>query len=279
MSERAAIYIGTSGFSFDDWKATVYPERLPRPQWLIYYEQQLGFNALEINYTYYQMPSPRTIDGLLRKTSADFRFTIKTHRSMTHEIIQQGKIVDNPKAFEEFREGMRPLMHSGRLGAVLTQFPITFINRPDERDYLAKTIDRLGDLPLVIEFRNKSWMTPKTFEELAARQVGHCAVDEPALPRLLPWVPEVTSDIAYARFHGRNAEQWFGSSAEDRYNYLYSPAELEELATRIEDFAERAKMLYVFFNNCHAGAAARNARQFKELLINHGLLPAAYRLL
>lgn len=271
-------YLGTSGFSFDDWKGPVYPERLPKPQWLIFYEQQLGFNSLEINYTYYQMPSHRTMEGLIRKTSPDFRFAIKTHRSLTHEMLQpDASIVDNPQAFAEFREGMRPLSESGKLGCVLAQFPFAFFNTPEARGYLETVIERLADLRLVVEFRNRSWATPQTFALLRERGVGWCAVDEPALPRLMPWVPEATSETGYARFHGRNAAQWFGTSSADRYNYLYSPAELQELAERLKPLAAQANTLFVYFNNCHAGSAAKNAKQFQGLLAEHGLLLPSFR--
>jgi uncharacterized protein YecE (DUF72 family) len=269
----AEIRVGTSGFSFDDWRGPVYPERVAKAQWLIHYEQQLGFDALEINYTYYQMPSHRTMASLLRKTTDAFRFTIKTHRSMTHEILQQdGSLVDHPKAFEEFRAGMRPLAESGRLGCVLAQFPYAFINTPPNRGYLDKTIDRLADLRLVVEFRHKSWVTPETLEHLRTRQVGLCVVDEPPLPRLMPWVGEATADIGYARFHGRNGEKWFGTSTAERYDYLYTDPELKELMTRSAELGKRVKTLYVYFNNCHAGSAAKNALRFKELLIEQGLL-------
>ena len=260
------VYLGTSGFSFDDWRGPVYPENLPKPQWLTFYEQQIGFNALEINYTYYQMPSHRTLEGMIRKTTDRFSFSIKTHRSLTHDVIQDGAIADNPKAFEEFRESMRPLVDAGRLGCVLAQFPYAFFNSHDNREYLAKTIDRLGHLNLVVEFRNKSWVTAHTFELLRRHNVGICTVDEPALPRLMPWLSEMTSDIAYVRFHGRNAPKWFGTSTEDRYNYLYSDEELQELAERVRAIAPKVRRLHLYFNNCHAGSAAKNAKTLKALL-------------
>ncbi len=273
--QSTAVYLGTSGFSFDDWKGTVYPEGLPKPQWLIYYEQQLGFNALEVNHTYYQMPSHRTMQGLLRKTSDRFRFTVKANRLMTHEILRQDSTIqDNPMAFEQFREGLKPMTESGKLGCLLAQFPYAFCNTPKTRDYVVKTIDRLADLHLVLEFRHKSWTGPKTLESLRKRQVSFCVVDEPPLPRLMPWVPAVTSDIGYVRFHGRNAEQWFGTTTQERYNYLYSEDELRQLVQRVKDLPEQAKHWYVFFNNCHAGSAARNARRFKELLLESGVTPA-----
>jgi uncharacterized protein YecE (DUF72 family) len=127
-------------------------------------------------------------------------------------------------------------------------------------------IDRLRDLKLVVEFRHKSWVTPETLEYLRQQGVGLCAVDEPALPKLMPWAGEVTSEIGYARFHGRNAATWFGTSTAERYNYLYSAPELKELLARLRGLPAQAKTLYAFFNNCHAGAAAQNARRFKEFL-------------
>jgi uncharacterized protein YecE (DUF72 family) len=270
-TSQAPVYLGTSGFSFDDWRGPVYPERIPKAQWLVYYGQQLGFNALEINYTYYQMPSHRTLKGLLMKTTPGFQFAIKAHRSMTHDILQPDRsIKDEPKAFAEFREGMRPLAESGRLACVLTQFPYAFANRAETRDYVRRTMDRLGDLRLVVEFRNKSWVTPETFKELRERKVGFCVVDEPALPGLMPWVPEVTSDLAYVRFHGRNAAQWFGTSGADRYNYLYSDQELRGLVERLAVLRQPGKTLMVFLNNCHAGAAAKNALQLRDLLFEQG---------
>ncbi len=292
--QECEMHLGTSGFSFDDWKGTVYPETLPKPQWLIYYEQQLGFNALEVNYTYYAMPTHRTMQGLVRKTSERFRFTVKTHRSMTHDILQTGHAIqDNPMAFEQFREGLQPMTDSGKLGCVLAQFPYAFFNKPETREYVVKTIDRLSDLNLVLEFRNKSWTGPKTLESLAKRGVGFCIVDEPfdsalprsgripsgvegepPLPQLMPWVPAVTSETGYIRFHGRNAEQWFGTTTEERYNYLYSDTELRELVQRVKDIPEKVQRWNLFFNNCHAGAAAKNARRFKELLLESGITVA-----
>ena len=82
----------------------------------------------------------------------------------------------------------------------------------------------------------------------------------------MPWVPEVTSDVGYVRFHGRNAQAWFGTSTAERYNYCYSEAELQELAGRVQAIRNQVDSLFVFFNNCHAGHAVQNARRMAELL-------------
>lgn len=238
-----ALYrVGTSGFSFDDWVGPVYPEKLSRASWLSFYKRELGFDTMEVNYTYYQMPAPRTIEGLVHKTSAGFRFTVKVHRSMTHDILQPDyAIQDNPGAFDEFRKGLRPLIESGKLGCVLAQFPYAFIWRPENEGYLDRVIERLRDLGIVVEFRHRSWVRPETFEFLRKRGAGLCAVDEPELPKLMPWTGEATSGVGYARFHGRNAKRWFGGSTAERYDYLYTDEELRDLAGRVMGLAGKVR--------------------------------------
>lgn len=207
------------------------------------------------------------MEGLAGKTSHTFRFTVKTHRSMTHDILQPDySIQDNPGAFEQFRQGLQPLSESGKLGCVLAQFPYGFINKSENRAYLLKVIERLKNLKLVVEFRHRSWVVPEILDVLRKQGIGLCVVDEPALPKLMPWMEEATSAIGYVRFHGRNATTWFGTATAERYDYLYSDSELQELAERVRALSRRAQTLCLFFNNCHAGAAAQNARRFKELL-------------
>ena len=112
--EPPHVYLGTSGFSFDDWKGVIYPERLSKSRWLIHYEQELGFNSLEINYTYYSMPSHRTMESLLKKTTDDFRFCIKTHRRMTHDVIQHdGTVRDDPGTIAMGSGSGRSVIQSG----------------------------------------------------------------------------------------------------------------------------------------------------------------------
>ncbi len=113
-------------------------------------------------------------------------------------------------------------------------------------------------------------MHPKLPDWLRERSLGYCAVDEPALPGLVPPVVHLTTDVGYVRFHGRNEATWWasgrGTGGGDRYDYDYSERELNEWVLRIADLAAKAKQTYLFFNNCHAGQAARNARLMEELL-------------
>jgi uncharacterized protein YecE (DUF72 family) len=262
------IRIGTSGFSFKDWLGTVYPTHLKSPDMLRYYENVLGLDMTELNYTYYTMPSPGTMHGLLQKTGKDFMFLVRTHADMTHNIWEDSgrtRLIDRQEVFEKFLYGIDPLVKAQRLGCVLVQFPIFFYPRQENLEYLALCRERLKDLPAAIEFRNSGWNRPETYRFLRDHNLGTCVVDEPKGGRLMPFVPMLTSDFGYFRLHGRSPH-WFGDNKELRYDYLYSAAELKEFLPAIRSIAEQSRVTYVAFNNCHAGSAARNALMTKQFL-------------
>jgi len=235
---------------------------------LEYYAGVLGFDAVELNFTYYTMPVARTLESMLERTRADFEFVVRTHKGMTHEIWQDEKrtvLRDTTAAFVQFGEGIRPLVEAGRLGCVLVQLPVYFVPTPPNTDYLRRMPERLPGVRLVVEFRNRAWLREEAFRLLEETGMGYCVVDEPKLARLVPFVPRLTSDIAYFRFHGRN-RNWFRATREERYDYLYTLAELEEFVAPVRTVGARARATFLFFNNCHAGAAARNALLMKQML-------------
>lgn len=253
------IYVGTSGYSYDDWVGPVYPPDLSKGDWLSFYAQE--FQTCEINYTYYRLPSARTLAAMSGKTPDSFIFTVKASRELTHERE------DPAAAFEAFRQGVAPLVDEGKLGCVLAQFPYSFHATPENRDYLRRFREYLADLPAVIEFRNRAWLEPETFDLLRELGLGFCAVDEPRLKGLLPPVAVVTSPVAYVRFHGRNAKKWWRHEhAWERYDYTYSPEELEEWRPKIEALDGEAEKTFVFANNHWQGQAVGTARQLRLLL-------------
>ena len=263
------IRVGTSGFYFDDWSGTVYPIGLNKKDWLTYYERELGFRALEVNYTYYSLPSEKNIASMSRKTSEGFDFVIKAHRSMTHDIWTDNKrseIIDNTESFEVFKDALSPLIDDGKLTCVLAQFPYFFYRNRDNEQYLTKFKDRMGDIPTVIEFRNRAWHGDSALDILRKNDLGYCIVDEPKIRGLMPYHPVATSDIAYFRFHGRN-ENWYNAPSEVRYDYLYSDGELKDFISDILSLAETVPKTMVFFNNCHAGQAAKNAIEIAKMLL------------
>lgn len=268
--ETREVWIGTSGYSFPDWVGPFYPRGTPARAFLAHYARR--FACVEINLTHYRIPTPQAIERMLAATPAGFRFIVKLHASFTH-----ARLLDTATR-DAFLEAVRPLRTAGRLHGLLAQFPWAF-----RRDAAGKAhLERLraafvGD-PLWVEFRHDSWMHPQLASWLAARDLGYCAVDEPELPGLLPPVTHVTNGVGYVRFHGRNAAHWWGPRAEQagtrvargreqrRYDHDYPVSELEEWLARLRAMAAEARQTYLFFNNCHAGQAARSAALMEELL-------------
>ncbi|MEE9488461.1 MAG: DUF72 domain-containing protein [Candidatus Brocadiales bacterium] len=261
------IKLGTSGFSFDDWRGVVYPPKIKKQDMLRYYERELGFRCLEINSTYYTLPSQKSMEGMLGKISPGFEFTVKAFRGMTHEIWEKDRktLIDNREVFEKFLFSMAPLSESGSLACVLAQFPPWFRPNNVTLDYLKKFGERLEGIPVVVEFRNHAWHDDRTLEFLRRNSLGYCVVDEPRLPRLMPFNPRVTSSVGYFRLHGRNPN-WFNVPTSVRYDYLYSEAELKEFLDAIHALEALTDSTFVFFNNCHAGSAVRNALMLREML-------------
>ena len=253
------ILIGTSGYSYDDWKGFFYPSRLKRSDMLGYYAS--CFPAVEINSTYYGMPRPESMLQMTRRVPEGFLFTLKAHADMTHSQQFQ------PEAFARFREALEPLRDSGRLGCVLAQFPGSFHRSRQNEAYLATFREELPETPVVVEFRSATWVKDEIFERLRELQLGFCCVDEPRLAGLMPPVVAATSPVGYVRFHGRNAEKWWQhDEAYERYDYLYREDELREWTSKVEALAAQTERTFVFFNTCQEGKSGQNARDFARLL-------------
>lgn len=253
------IYLGTSGFSYDDWVGNFYPLGMPKREWLGYYARE--FNACEVNSTYYALPKSSSLKTMAEKTGEDFLFSIKAHQEMTH---QRG---DNAAIFTAFCQVLEPVIAVGKLGCVLAQFPYSF--RFDRRnwEYLKQFREWLGGLPVVIEFRNAQWLRSEVFDWLRSHDMGFCCVDEPRLPNLLPPLAEVTSKIGYVRFHGRNSAKWWQhEQAYERYDYSYSPAELAEWLPKIRKLEGVTEKTFVFANNHWRGQAVGTIRQLRVML-------------
>jgi uncharacterized protein YecE (DUF72 family) len=257
------LRIGTSGYSYDDWKGFFYPEQIKNSEMLAFYART--FSTVEINYTYYRPPTARTLGAMAAKTPDDFVFTIKATREMTHERE------DNAQVFADFTAALAPLTESGKLGCVLAQFPSSFRQSEAERAYLATFRERMGDLPLVFEFRHRSWLDEPMLAYLRALDVGFCCVDEPHFEALMPPVAVATNRIGYVRFHGRNyAKWWQHEHAWERYSYRYSDDELREWVPRVQSLQERCDVVYLFANNHYQGQSVETAHQLERLMAEAG---------
>jgi len=253
------IYVGTSGYSYADWVGPYYPADLPKQEWLPFYAQE--FQASELNFTSHRVPIPRTLERIAQKTPGGFLFAVKANRQMTHERE------DNEAVFAEFCAALRPLLEANKFGCVLAQFPYSFHNTGKSREYLRVFRQRMGELPVVVEFRNEKWIRPEIFDLLRELSLGFCCVDQPRLKGLIPPIAEATGPVAYVRFHGRNAAKWWcHDEAWERYDYTYTTEELAEWAPKIKSLDEQAELTFAFANNHWQGQAVDTARQLKMLL-------------
>jgi uncharacterized protein YecE (DUF72 family) len=253
------IKIGTSGFKFDDWKGTFYPVGLAANKWLEYYAER--FDTVEVNASYYKLLHPATFFQMAKKVPEGFEFTVKAYRTLTHEIGE-----DTHADLQQFIASVEPLVEAKKFGCILAQFPTSFQHSAEAEQYVERFANAFGAMPLVVEFRHRSWATDAVLDFLRARRIGYCAVDEPQFRSLMPPVAVATSPIGYVRFHGRNYEQWWKGDSKKRYDYLYSEEELKEWVPKLERLDDQTDKVYVFMNNCFAGQAATNAGQLRQML-------------
>ena len=271
--DKGKILIGTSGYDYPEWKGVFYPPELKRADFLSYYASQ--FNALELNNTFYNMPTSERLFSFYERSQGRLQFSIKGNRLLTHEVSQQWQSVA-----EDFKAALKPLLEKGNLCAVLFQFPQSFHYENANRIYLAKLIAAFEGFPLVIEFRHKEWIRESVFEGLVQRKASVAFCDMPelkALPAMMgntelssELITEFIGPNAYIRLHGRNANTWYSAAPKAngsaRYDYEYSEDELSKFIPIIHVASEEGRKVQVFFNNHPKGNGAKNAGQLKKLM-------------
>ncbi|WP_460055722.1 DUF72 domain-containing protein [Spirochaeta dissipatitropha] len=261
------IYIGTSGYSYRDWVGPLYSAGSRAKDYLSQYARRFEFT--ELNFPYYKMPEKKQIERILdtaRSENTSFSFSIKAHKSMTHERPVDRKIL--LRDCDLFRNALEPLVSNSALLAVLLQFPFSFHYSDDNRRYLSELITQLQGLPIAVEFRCRDWLIPSVFRGLEERGTAFVNVDVPELPGLPTATAQVTSDIAYLRFHGRNNTDWWQGDNTSRYDYRYSIEELSQWRPALKEMQARSRILVVAFNNHAAGKAVRNAEELHKILID-----------
>ena len=255
MKNAPRFIVGTSGYSFADWVGTFYPPGTPRGKMLANYVQH--FQAVELNFTYYRMPTAGTLEKIERNSPDNFTFWIKANQETTHK--------QNRSVATEFIENLHPLTDSRKLAGVVLQFPQSFHRTVANRKYLAAATEDFQSLPVAVEFRHCSWQDTSVIDGLRERNVTLVIPDVPNLPGLYRHPPAATTATGYLRLHSRCAEKWYAGAAE-RYDYNYSVEEMTELIEQWKDLDTPAEQVFAFFNNCHHGQAAENAEAFRRIL-------------
>ena len=256
-SIASEIRIGTSGYSFEDWRGNFYPGQIDKGKMLDHYVHY--FPTVEINSTYYRIPHPAVLYNMTKKAPDNFDFIVKVPQSFTHRRTELEKDLTS------FNEAIRPMAEAGKLSGLLAQFPYSFKFSRDALEYIAIINNALSPQPLFVEFRHDSWVNREMYDSLRSNRIGYVSVDEPQLRGLLKPDAFATTDTAYIRLHGRNSEKWW-NGGELRYDYNYSAEELTDWRDKTIKLSAKVKKVYIFFNNCHHGQAAKNALEFMKLL-------------
>ena len=229
------VRIGCSGWNYSHWREVVYPKGLPPRRWLEHYATL--FDTVEVNNTFYRLPTRSAVAGWVEQSPPDFLFSVKASRYLTH----MKRLTDLGRGLERFYERIEPLVDSPKMGPVLWQLPGNF-HRNDER--LASALAQLPPGRHCFEFRHASWFVPETYETLRRHRVGLVIGDHPERPFQ---THELTADWTFIRFH-------YGSRGR-RGNY--SDTELEEWRSRIAAWRTTVDV-FAYFNNDWEGFAVRN---------------------
>jgi uncharacterized protein YecE (DUF72 family) len=276
LTASPQIRVGTAGWSYKDWEGVFYPPGMTRrKQHPLEYLAQC-FDMVEVNTSFYGHIKPELAKLWARRVEAvnpKFVFTAKLHRSFTHsplavmEPTSAATIRPSPQDESLAREGLDALASTGKLGALLIQFPVSFKNTALNREYLETLLGQFVEFPRVVEIRHSSWDNPETLSYFVGMHVAFCNIDQPLIGRSLEPTEYVTSPVGYVRLHGRNYDQWFeAEKSADRYNYFYKEQELEGWKDKINRIAQKAEVVYVVTNNHFQAKAAVNALQLKHML-------------
>lgn len=259
------LRIGTSGYDYLDWVGTFYPSSLKRQDFLEYYSQH--FDTLELNFSYYRMPTAEQLRNMAQQTGKHLDFSIKANEAMTHRVDE----TTWETTVKDYLTAIEPLRRDDRLASVLLQFPFAFSYTVDNRRYLDRLLRAMNGTPVVVEFRNAGWINDRVFDALRERKAGMCIIDVPRLKGLPPSVDVVTSKVSNIRFHGRNESNWWGSDAARRFDYMYSEDELNGWVSRVKTVVSEVEKLRVFFNNHRKGQAVANALMLKYLIMRSNI--------
>ena len=264
------LLIGTSGYDYPEWKGVFYPQDLKRADFLSYYATQ--FNAVELNNTFYNMPTAQRLFSFYERSQGKLLFSVKANRLLTHQVGR-----DWQTATGDFRAAITPLAQKGALSAALFQFPQSFRYTDDNRIYLARLVAAFEGFPVAIEFRHAEWIRPSVFSGLEERGASLVFCDMPQLRNLPDGKTLQTPFVgtsAYIRMHGRNQNAWYANGTQEpspdngaaRYNYDYSDAELESFVPIVQAALREGKPTQIYFNNHPNGHGARNAKKLRELV-------------
>lgn len=255
-SDHDTIYSGTSKHKLEDYAG--------------------NFPMVEVDTSFYAIPAPSTTERWVERTPDEFLFVVKAFQAMTKHKEWQQYYDSETEMYRRFMDAIAPMSERGRLKAILFQFPPYFSCTQENVRYLRAVRAKMGDLPVAIEFRNKTWYTETTRDQTLGllKELGfiHTVVDEPQVGNgSVPIVLKATNeDMTLIRLHGRNSAGWMKANSpewrEVRTLYRYNAEEINYWAENIRYLQKQSKEIIVIFNNNSGGDAADNAKELQKAL-------------
>jgi len=273
----ATVRIGTCSWADEALSKWFYPPKLPAKERLAWYAEH--FDTVEVDSTFYRLPSESMVAGWAERTPPEFTMHIKAFGLMTRHPVKAEVIpedirdempvdergrVDRPprelraEIFGRFLAALEPLRVGGKLGGILFQLPPYVVYKDSSLEYLEWARKQLEGYEMLVEFRHRSWLDEENrvdslsfLERIGASYVVVDAPRSDTARNLVPTVVATTSPLAYVRFHGRNLGTWNkrGGSAAERFDYLYTDEELGEWVEPLQELAGETEQAYAFFNN------------------------------
>ncbi|MGH9101884.1 MAG: DUF72 domain-containing protein [Acidimicrobiales bacterium] len=253
------------------------------------------FPLVEVDSSYYYLPSERNAELWAKRSPPGFRFNVKAFSLLTGhptraDALPKGIPVPQGKSrvyaqdlepevvsevWDRFLSALAPLAEAGKLGSVLLQFPPWLGISRAAKEQIMRCASRCQPLRTCVELRNATWFdranARETLDFLEGHGLGYVAVDMPqGFASSVPPLAVATAELATVRFHGRNASEWESGSVQRRFRYLYSAEELAQWVPRIRSMAGSARETHVLMNNCHSDYAQRNATQLAAMLRDAG---------
>ncbi len=237
----ADIRIGTSGWHYKHWRGNFYPESFPATQMLALYQQR--FDTLELNNTFYRLPSETAVEGWRNSTPEYFQFAVKGSRYLTH----MKKLKDPEAGLDRFFGRVGHLRE--KLGPILFQLPPQWEIDVERLAYFLRVLPRHR---YAFEFRNQTWNTPEIMALLRSHQAAYCAYHLAGYESPI----EITTDFAYIRLHGPGG----------KYQGSYDDGALRRWADKIRGWRQHLEAVYVYFDNDDSGYAARDAQRLRAMI-------------
>jgi uncharacterized protein YecE (DUF72 family) len=284
------VLVGTASWTDPGFVAKWYPKKLRAADRLAWYSEQ--FNLVEVNSSFYAVPSRAQVKKWCEQTPDGFVFDVKLHKLLSRHSagpetllpelrtvgrVQAGKVQLTPELeralAKRFLEELRPFGDAGKLGALLLQLSPSFSPRVSELTELDRLFDHFREVTLAVELRNRNWMIGEqraaTLAFFKQRNIPLVSVDGPVNDHfmIMPSEDYVTGPLAYLRCHGRNAEGYIkGRTVAARFNYLYNEQEVKQLADRAVKMAAQAPVVHLILNNNADDYAPRNAADLRKVL-------------